>query len=451
MALFIFGAMEADGAPDAEGPALADSPTPAAAVAAAPYDRTLTPAHMYLESERSALNTNAAAPLFVSRNNGSGVLLLPLLRLREVVVFPGEDVPLRLVQRDTLSLVHILVARERESPLRSLFGEREERMDPQWRSIAPVLRGTRTFGVVARGKKIGTAVEICSIGSDAEGWFVLCRGTLRFELAWGQAPHPLVSRVRIVSDQMPGRIPRAAFDGRFQVSRWPRSVWRRFDPATVAAHLRTTLQTSSLRLDPPAEYGPAKLAYWASANLPIDCATRQLLLEAPTFLLRCQMIREICCSPLGNMSCAVCNQVVARKADVISLSDNNNNSGTFVNPGGAVHQMLTLASTQNLRTTGSPETAHSWFPGYAWTILNCGTCGNHMGWRFDALPQPLDPPFFYGIRHAALQYNDQPEPAQRREEAPPRQQQPGSHAHLLRTWWLAARRRLADNVESQGS
>ena len=31
---------------------------------------------------------------------------------------------------------------------------------------------------------------------------------------------------------------------------------------------------------------------------------------------------------------------------------------------------------------GEPETAHSWFPGFAWTVANCARCHAHVGWRF---------------------------------------------------------------------
>lgn len=37
-----------------------------------------------------------------------------------------------------------------------------------------------------------------------------------------------------------------------------------------------------------------------------------------------------------------------------------------------VHEMVTFSKVQGLRLYGGAETAHSWFPGYAWTIAHCG-------------------------------------------------------------------------------
>lgn len=37
--------------------------------------------------------------------------------------------------------------------------------------------------------------------------------------------------------------------------------------------------------------------------------------------------------------------------------------GTFVNPDGYVHQMITVTDADNIRFQGSPITDHSWFPG----------------------------------------------------------------------------------------
>jgi cereblon len=37
-----------------------------------------------------------------------------------------------------------------------------------------------------------------------------------------------------------------------------------------------------------------------------------------------------------------------------------------------VHEMVTFSSVHGLRLYGAPETEHSWFPGFAWTIAHCG-------------------------------------------------------------------------------
>lgn len=39
---------------------------------------------------------------------------------------------------------------------------------------------------------------------------------------------------------------------------------------------------------------------------------------------------------------------------------------------------------------------------YAWTIAYCGTCGQHLGWRFTAVEPGLSPRLFWGIRRQVL-------------------------------------------------
>lgn len=37
---------------------------------------------------------------------------------------------------------------------------------------------------------------------------------------------------------------------------------------------------------------------------------------------------------------------------------------------------------------GRATATDSWFPGYAWTITNCGRCYSHLGWKFTAVGAP---------------------------------------------------------------
>ncbi len=68
-----------------------------------------------------------------------------------------------------------------------------------------------------------------------------------------------------------------------------------------------------------------------------------------------------------------------------------------MNPGGYVHETLTLYSARRLYLVGSPSTEFSWFPGYSWTIAQCRGCHSHMGWKFTACDKKLHPKKFWGI------------------------------------------------------
>ena len=38
--------------------------------------------------------------------------------------------------------------------------------------------------------------------------------------------------------------------------------------------------------------------------------------------------------------------------------------------------------SNRLTTIGEPTDDYSWFPGFAWTIASCASCGYHLGWLF---------------------------------------------------------------------
>ncbi|ESO12237.1 hypothetical protein HELRODRAFT_63317 [Helobdella robusta] len=79
-------------------------------------------------------------------------------------------------------------------------------------------------------------------------------------------------------------------------------------------------------------------------------------------------------------------------------------AGTYVNPGGHVHETLTVYHANNLSTVGRPSTESSWFPGYAWTIAQCSSCRKHMGWKFtlDKKDPYVNPQKFWGLCRTSL-------------------------------------------------
>ena len=60
--------------------------------------------------------------------------------------------------------------------------------------------------------------------------------------------------------------------------------------------------------------------------------------------------------------CKDCGFQIANKTDVFSMSEEGL-LGAFVNPGGYVHETLTVYNVNNLSLIGRPSTEHSWFPG----------------------------------------------------------------------------------------
>jgi len=70
---------------------------------------------------------------------------------------------------------------------------------------------------------------------------------------------------------------------------------------------------------------------------------------------------------------------LAHNKDVLEVS-NEGTGGLFVNPSGYVHDIVAIRhiAPEKLMLLGRPSQEHSWFPGYAWTIANCGACGQHL-------------------------------------------------------------------------
>ena len=443
--------------------------------------------HEYLGGEHKTFESDAqdAPP--------EALTLLPVVRLPGIVLFPSTTVPIRLLRPDILGLVdQLLSTRDARSPLANAIHLRS-----RWTNVAHIIRGTRSFGIVsglsdedededslgheiAMTGQVGCVVDILWVGQDEEGWYCLGKGVSRFRVVRALSPEarPL-SEVRHMKDDVPCGVPRCSFDrkGRktLQLSRWPLSVWNLFDPKRTSSRLLASLQKTGVDLPIPSSVvsDPLALSFWMCSNLPIDTHTRQLLLDAPTYLLRVQILLAILeTGDLGMLDCSRCGRTIALARDAFALSDTNI-VGTFVNPSGHVMQVATFSKvrseTESILMIGDIVTEHSWFPGYGWQMCVCAGCGSHLGWHFTATPLPLDPPTFFGFRQECLvrassvppcfmememsvseggveggssNSNSSSNSALRLVTAP---QSPSdtSGMSLLRAWWLEARRRLS--------
>ena len=122
----------------------------------------------------------------------------------------------------------------------------------------------------------------------------------------------------------------------------------------------------------------------------INCAVQRLRAEL-SFLSKCRVL-----------SCRRCNIQLGDQSEIFSLSREGPQCA-FVNPGGHVHETLTLYRAKNLRLSGTPSTEHSWFPGYAWTIAECGRCYSHIGWKFTSTGRRMAPDKFYGFSRRSIE------------------------------------------------
>lgn len=366
--------------------------------------RAMPTAHTYLGEVRD-LPGNSDIRYELARSGGPLRCNLPLLPLSHQVLFPGDTLPLMIPSDDPLTqrLVHRAMAAP--PPLKGLFCALT--FVPEMYDVA----SEDPRGVV------GTVMEIrqVSVEDDARedsALSVVARGILRLrivDLDWIHylARHPVGLRpvavrsatsVDVECDVIPEEtfprrpaLPATAFGKNspaLPLTPHSASVYEAFDAVRLAERVRrtpfvalTVKDVASLPKD------PESLSYAVASRLPLDACERWRLLATETttertrLLLRLLSEKEACDLSL---TCRRCGVAVANMSDIVVVSDGGA-TGSYVNPGGIVHDMVTVEprhAGRTLRLHGDPSAEHSWFPGYRWTIATCGTCGVHMGWRF---------------------------------------------------------------------
>ena len=142
---------------------------------------------------------------------------------------------------------------------------------------------------------------------------------------------------------------------------------------------------------------------WLLTNFPFDNKMRMNILRMNCINQRLMSMLKLL-KKFTNINCRLCNEQFCTKSNVFSMSKQGF-MGAYLNPGGVVHETLTVYKLKNFHIISPrPSTQHSWFPGYAWQIITCKQCNNHIGWKFtNALPY-LKPEKFFGLTRKAIKY-----------------------------------------------
>jgi cereblon len=93
--------------------------------------------------------------------------------------------------------------------------------------------------------------------------------------------------------------------------------------------------------------------------------------------------------------CSLCKVKISEKKYIISVSGDTPYH-SFTNPYGFSYNVITLSYCEMVREDSNPVAEYSWFPGYAWTVLSCAGCSEHLGWRFTSIEEKT-PASFYGL------------------------------------------------------
>lgn len=387
------------------------------------FDKSLPVAHSYLGEDLEDVRGRTI-------HDDEACITLPIITLPSVILVPGQTIPLHLFQSHTVAMMKNLLDKDKT------FGVITTSYSPDDNSSSMA--------------SIGTTAEIYSIKDETDERSGIAtvrmkaRGRQRFRvIEFHRQTHGiLMAKVRILPervlpDHLEGARPQShyrfcccpaqqefvktAMDSQGHVlasinmlkkrqlnkftssyfTQWPPWVYKMYDTEHLINRIRNelcswndTLKKDSNDLD------PIDFSYWVLQNLPLDDSRRIHLLSIDSAVqrLRCELSIMQSCSIL---CCRECDLEVANKNDVFSMSLEGP-LAAYVNPGGYVHETITVYKAKGLTLMGDPSTENSWFPGYAWTIIKCSRCGAHMGWRFTAAKRKLSPQKFWGLCRASL-------------------------------------------------
>ncbi|MCP5463568.1 MAG: hypothetical protein H7A33_00925 [Deltaproteobacteria bacterium] len=93
--------------------------------------------------------------------------------------------------------------------------------------------------------------------------------------------------------------------------------------------------------------------------------------------------------------CAACFNELSDETHLCSVGDAGSPFHSFLNPAGFHFDLITVNVCQGVMTIPEPSFEYSWFPGYAWSILGCAKCNEHVGWKFQCDEQ--EPQKFYAL------------------------------------------------------
>ena len=93
--------------------------------------------------------------------------------------------------------------------------------------------------------------------------------------------------------------------------------------------------------------------------------------------------------------CAHCGAFITESGALLTV--NHASEHSYVNPAGVRCHFMTFAHCDNVLVDRELYLEHSWFPGYGWRFLVCSTCYQHLGWKYDAVAEAVEPEGFFGV------------------------------------------------------
>ncbi|KAK4472638.1 hypothetical protein MN116_003872 [Schistosoma mekongi] len=143
-------------------------------------------------------------------------------------------------------------------------------------------------------------------------------------------------------------------------------------------------------------------SYWLIQNLPMSGSLKSHILGIDHVVQRLRALLEVIRRSSACV-CASCDANITSSQYIVCLAQEGS-SQTYVNQSGVLHDIVTVSqiTPNSINLIGEATAEYSWFPGYSWTIANCSSCYQHMGWLFTALNDHLRPRKFWGIRRQTV-------------------------------------------------
>lgn len=333
---------------------------------------------------------------------------MPLLPQIDVVLVPGQTLP--------LSVFHL----------------------PTIQMINRVLEGNRIFATVCMLRQntlsdytyadVGTTAEIYEVqeGGNNHSMRIKAIGRQRFKLleAKEQSGGLPTARIKILPEiSLSNPMAEMSFTGLNRywsktsnesetvkkirklrsnvsaISAIPSWVYDQYDVDRLVKRMLCVLSSHKAVSQIPTD--PVELSFWVARSLPLPDSKRLIPLRMNCAIQRLRWELSTL-EEFSHLCCRHCYQTIANHGDVFSMSAEGL-QGTYCNLYGYVYETITIYKATGLQLQNvPPSTNASWFPGYAWTVAACSRCRKHMGWKFTAVEPEVKPREFWGLCRRSL-------------------------------------------------
>ncbi|XP_061640599.1 protein cereblon isoform X2 [Phyllopteryx taeniolatus] len=354
------------------------------------FDPSLPTSHAYLGSDMEEFHGRTV-------HDDDSCQTIPVLPHTAVMLVPGQTLPLQLFRPQEVSMMRSVIQRDRTFAVLAHSDAGEP--DAEFGTTAEIYayREEQEYGIeTVKVKAVGRQrFKVHEIRTQADG----IRQAKVQILPERILPDP-VSAVQLTP--LSRLVVHPSSKPPTQSCKQAECWWNSYQKESLMNRVKKQLHEWDENLkDDSLPTNAVDFSYRVAACLPIDDSLRLQLLKIGSAIqrLRCELdIMDRCTS----LCCKQCQDTeITTKKEIFSLSLYGP-MAAYVNPHGYVHETLTVYKANNLNLVGRPSTLHSWFPGYAWTIAQCRTCGSHMGWKFTATKKDLSPPRFWGLTRSAM-------------------------------------------------